>query len=340
MYMIHNPFIRFDRFGTNEKADFAEKLGNVGGLRLLSAVFGKIVVVHTSADKLKFRETPFETKYNVIAIAVYVVLLPVSVALTILGLIGTALSESHKQMFRQYEASRGAHVQFGEARARVFDKANPPEAIQDIHSVVLEKNEQRRKIPPVSMMDTIVLKKGEGIQSVHPTGTLFSDDAIVEKLPIENKKQIGNKVYAYYTKHNKAIIQQQATRGCTAAVAAMLIMDHGKNSNLDELCHRNLGNDENQIRDIENAGLTPLVNNATDLKGLKILLQKHGPAIAKLSGSLGGHVIVVDEVSEDLSKVRLRDPYHGWEITVTSEAFMKEWAARLYADGGKLIQVA
>lgn len=43
--------------------------------------------------------------------------------------------------------------------------------------------------------------------------------------------------------------------------------------------------------------------------------------------------MVIDDVSEDLSHVRLRDPYHGWEITVTTKAFLKEW------HGGKAIQV-
>ena len=33
----------------------------------------------------------------------------------------------------------------------------------------------------------------------------------------------------------------------------------------------------------------------------------------------------MDDVSEDLQQVRLRDPYHGWEITVSAKAFQSRW---------------
>lgn len=39
--------------------------------------------------------------------------------------------------------------------------------------------------------------------------------------------------------------------------------------------------------------------------------------------SSGFHYIVIDAISDDLKSVRIRDPYHGWEIDVRAEAFIK-----------------
>lgn len=55
--------------------------------------------------------------------------------------------------------------------------------------------------------------------------------------------------------------------------------------------------------------------------------------IVSVSENLGSHVVVVDAASKDISTIRLYDPYHGWKITVSSKAFLKEW------HGGKAIHV-
>lgn len=185
---------------------------------------------------------------------------------------------------------------------------------------------QERRIPPLGIADTVIFKNGE-IQSVHGSGELFSDEEIKEKLGIVKKVEItpNSQIYAEYTKHEKPIIQQQATRGCTAAVAAMLIMDQGKTPDIVELTTRNLANEEYQIRDIQRAGLIPIQGVASSLSELRNLILQDGSCIVSVNGKIGAHVVVVDEVSEDLSEVRLRDPYHGWEITVTKEAFLNEW---------------
>lgn len=228
------------------------------------------------------------------------------------------------------------------ARAREFHKEKPPIDIQNISSIELadiKPAPQERKIPRIGKHDTIVgFGRGGVLISAHGSGQLFNDSEIVEKLDIIHRVEIkeeekGFNVFAQYTTYGKAIIQQQATRGCTAATAAMLIMDNGKQPNLHQLMRRNLGTDDDQIRDIENTGLKAITQPANTLQELQGLLIENGSAIVAVNVKLGGHVIVVDEISEDLAKVRLRDPYHGWEITVTSKAFLKEW------HGGNAIQV-
>lgn len=77
------------------------------------------------------------------------------------------------------------------------------------------------------------------------------------------------------------------------------------------------------LRDLLDFGLNARLFNCSDLSELRDLLKVSGSCICWSGGDIGGHVIVVDEVSDDLSQIRLRDPYHGWEITVTAEAFKR-----------------
>ena len=48
-------------------------------------------------------------------------------------------------------------------------------------------------------------------------------------------------------------------------------------------------------------------------------LDQYGPAFATIGGEIGGHVIVLDSVSDRAASnpiVRIRDPFHGWDIDV------------------------
>lgn len=254
----------------------------------------------------------------------------------------TACENNCEDKFKEKVEQNKLKVHFGNVRGRLFHKNMPPAEINDLHSVEMGKinsisekdssTSQKRKTPIIGLLDTIIITPG-GVKSTHGTGELFCDSEIIEKLDIVKRQPIGPNVYAEYTKHGKAIIHQQATRACTATTAAMLIMDHGKNPNLHHLQMRNLGDDDNQVRDINNAGLACVINYADTLSELRQLLIKNDSAIVSVHDKLGRHVIVVDEISSDHSQVRLRDPYHGWEITVKSEAFLKEW------NGGKAIQI-
>lgn len=202
---------------------------------------------------------------------------------------------------------------------------------------------QIRHSPPISFIDTVDIS-GPKPKSIHGQENLFSDEKkIIGKediIRVEDKDgvRIG------YTKHGKAIILQQAARGCTAAAVAMLVNDpdaclppSSKLRVLDNnyLRMRNLGDFDWMKEDIESATGKPakffsfITNN---LKTFKRHLEQYGSCIVAFKGELGGHVVVVDHINEDFS-VRLRDPYHGWEITVTKEAFLEEWDPRAGALG-------
>lgn len=228
------------------------------------------------------------------------------------------------------------------------------ELIQEVANdcPLFEDPRDKRRYPPLGKNDTFYVGNGQGARSVHGQGNLFANNEIVEVHEIERKVLLGNDdmdvcdpawscsginpqlmallqirsqpIYALYTRHNKAVIQQQATRGCTAAVAAMLIVDCGKECSIQELETRNIGKHWQIIRDITNAGLKPVETIIdSNLDRLKEEICRNGSAIVGIVGDIGAHVVVVDEI-EDPS-VRLRDPYHGWEITVTLAAFLKRF---------------
>lgn len=196
-----------------------------------------------------------------------------------------------------------------------------------------------RKYPPISSTDTGERDDQGQWVSVHGRCNIFEDKEIMAYHPVIREELLGKctnlntgeeeKIYIEFTQNNKAIIQQQATRGCTAATAAMLIKDRGGKPGFATLQCCNLGNRKDIRRDIQNAGFRPRVTLLTSnsLKALKKLLE-HGSAIVSIwDPQAGGHSIVVDEISEDLKQVRIRDPYHGWEITVSAEVFQSRWVS-------------
>ena len=140
-------------------------------------------------------------------------------------------------------------------------------------------------------------------------------------LPIGFDLQVTNTV------HDVPIIQQQCLRGCTAATAAMMILQNGKmlSEHQSQLIYRcGLRNGSQIESDLSYVGLRSRVTNAYTLQNLRSLLVDQGSGIAEISDSdVGGHSIILDEVSEDLQTVRLRDPFHGWEISVASGAVVK-----------------
>ena len=266
-------------------------------------------------------------------------------------------------------------VNFAGARARVFDKNQPPEQVGKADSIEVENftkrnppkrnatqlqeanrwlssffgkadpyptSIQNRRVPPLSQSDTIMVVGG-AIRSIHSDGTekFFRDDEILKLHPSNSSIEISESVNADLTDNNKIVIQQQAKRGCTAAVAAMLIYDAGKKVDVSNLQSTNLGNTQSIVGTIKRAELTPIVTELTGnptpnelLTKLKELLLANGSAIVSTGNDIGGHVVVVDHISDDLQEVRLRDPYHGWDITVTKDAFLRGFT------GGNIIQLA
>lgn len=187
-------------------------------------------------------------------------------------------------------------------------------------SVLVQQTPLHRTYPPFSLSDAV------------PAGDyhsdnrdLFEDQEILHQAEYIYAEEIavGNAtVYARLTWDGEWVIQQQAKKGCTAAATAMLIHDHNKEITLIDCSARNVND---WIEDLKKAGLEPLWHQweqspQNRMEILRELVEMHGSAIVEIDDkNIKGHVVVVDKVSEE--GVSLRDPYHGWAVTVTLDAF-------------------
>lgn len=231
--------------------------------------------------------------------------------------------------------SRCHHLIFSEEKNRILD-AIFARKIQTLKQYV-HLPEGTRRYPPLSTYDTFVARRISKISSVHGQATVFFDSEIISIHPVVHSiplkaHSIGPSPCVDFTDHGKAIIQQQAVRGCTAATAAMLIRDHGGPVDLFKLESTNIGTTEKMCRMIEQARLTPTISQlSANLDELASAISNNGPAIITLLDYSGGHSIIVDAIDEETA--RIRDPYHGWEITIRKDAL-----ARRY-QGGDVIQI-
>jgi hypothetical protein len=160
----------------------------------------------------------------------------------------------------------------------------------------------------------------------------FKDEEVIQVNPpvrIEEMKIGGTTLQVGFTDTGKSLLHQQAKDGCTAGVSAMLIIDHGALPREEDLLNRVRATYEETARDIANAGLKPVCTSVLQFKSsLKLLreqLLKHGPAYVSYYNNNTGHAIIVDEISEDLKRVTIRDPWHGWQFIVKGDAFIKYW---------------
>lgn len=190
-----------------------------------------------------------------------------------------------------------------------------------------------RQYPPIGIdNETQRLSRPGGVginEPYHGFGKSYSDTQIRDISKIIFSKELNSRrryCFAGLSQLHKWVILQQATRGCTAAVTAMLIMDLGGTPDLEALMTRNLGTIHYMIGDIKKAGFIPvesqLSSEAEALKELQGLIAKNGSIIVGVNSGIDGHVVVVDDITAD-GLVCLRDPYHGWEIAVGYEDFLK-----------------
>lgn len=169
-----------------------------------------------------------------------------------------------------------------------------------------------RAYPPLSVADTVKAHGG----SIHGQAELFEDHEII--LPILARAVEPPKIAKGV--NGKAVIQQQATRGCTAACVAMLQADHGKAVDWDELMLCNLGDIDTMRWSLEASGLKVLTERIESFDQLQEQIRLNGPAIVSVNTGYGSHRIIVDSIAFDQFSAIIREPYHGWQITVTGKA--------------------
>ncbi|MEI8300023.1 MAG: cysteine peptidase family C39 domain-containing protein [Chlamydiota bacterium] len=204
---------------------------------------------------------------------------------------------------------------------------------------------QKRSYPPISSNDSILFNPtAERLNSRYGTPLVFLDNEIIKVHQITRREFLSTRqelslfstaqttpVYIKYTRHAKPIIAQQSMRGCTAAAVAMLLKEHGKFMDFKVLRQTNLAPPQRMIQWIQAQHLIPLSTKISSLNEAAALLKTHGSIILTIRGDFGIHTIVLDYLSAN--NARVRDPYHGWEVTVYRDGLEKHFLE------GEVIQI-
>lgn len=173
-----------------------------------------------------------------------------------------------------------------------------------------------RLFPPVSMFDTC--SSITGLVSEHGQGVCFRDSEIIDVLV----KRTSHKE-VLKTTSGKAVLQQQSVRGCTAACVEMLRADQGFRVDWNRMKAMNLGTNETMSAQLRLSGIELKVCERVSFDALQDLLNKYGSAIVGVQTDIKAHAVILDRINLKEKYVDLRDPYHGWAVRVTLEAFQK-----------------
>lgn len=161
--------------------------------------------------------------------------------------------------------------------------------------------------------------------SVHGSQEHFIEEQYILKKHVMRYVDCGpypatRKVVAL-ARNGKYIIWQQAIRSCVAAAISMIALDRGKVFLAQEIT-RSVASDEKQLRYIRDAGFTPVVHTLRGYgiekaKKLEEMIAKSGSGLLHLlHPDLNSHMVVLDEISLAKGRVTLREPYHGYMITI------------------------
>lgn len=160
----------------------------------------------------------------------------------------------------------------------------------------------------------------------------FSDQDIKQISKVKSEELLQDHLGGFAKKsvseNNKIVLQQQAMKSCGHVCVAMLLMDLGFFPDLLKL-KEHLTTDDSRMEVLENYPCKEIRSEIEEetgeefLKSLQNKILKDGSAIIGIDNGMGGHVIICDEIAEDLSTIRIRDPWHGWEITLHADAFLK-----------------
>jgi Papain-like cysteine protease AvrRpt2 len=172
------------------------------------------------------------------------------------------------------------------------------------------------------------------------SGDVFTEDDILRKYEFTeavNPYEAFDPRITFMKCDDVHVGLQESPEGCSAGVAAMLALDHGKVVNYHEFKSRKAACYARITQDLEGAGLTvkstPLENledpasKELVIDRLKASIQENGPTCVRIQpvGSTMAHWVIVDDVSLEQHMVTLRDPWHGYMIGVTLDAFSVQW---------------
>jgi hypothetical protein len=188
------------------------------------------------------------------------------------------------------------------------------------------------RYPPISdRCDTAFFDANLNPTSVHGSQEIFIDDQSILKKHVMRYIDCGpypatTKVVAIAL-NGKHIVWQQAIRSCAPTAISMLALDRGKPFLAKEITYA-VTNNEVMIGYILKAGFNPVVH---PLKGIEVekaqalekIIATTGPGLLHIQHpNLASHTVVLDEISLAKWRVTLREPYHGYMITISLFPFI------------------
>ena len=225
----------------------------------------------------------------------------------------------------------------------------PANLKRKLPDTVLDEPKPKRTVPSTVMSTPMKGRQLEQYKQIK----FFYDEEIIKHHIVESINKISESFSYYTTKISKGrtinYFQQKATKGCAAAVVTMFLIDHELFENINEnLLRAGSLYDFNWVQQrLQEAGLTTQVTaveedvddeslhvqNIALFDHLKDLTTTESLIITVTDKEIGGHWIIVDEVRDAF--VIIRDPFHGWCISVKPDAFLKR-----IKKGEKIISIA
>lgn len=182
-----------------------------------------------------------------------------------------------------------------------------------------------RRTPPVSNCDTFRGVNADGSYiSAHASVIFISANELLEVHPLKTVDKI-----VAISQTGRHVVLQQATRSCFPSAVTMLALDLKAPPLFTEMGNTNITTSARKAAYIQKTGLYSEVHKLEGSPGQKLdtlikLVAKRGSGILSLlHPDLGAHSVVLDEVSLEKKRVTLRDPYHGWMVTLKLDPFLR-----------------
>lgn len=188
---------------------------------------------------------------------------------------------------------------------------------------------QERRYPVSRITESGLRGNVSSYHTYAPTARFIEESEIETKAHYIRQSDEGVR----FTSFNKAIIQQSSILSAFSACLQMLLVDKDEASKKEAL-FKNISSIEESLSEMTRLGFTGKLSvipesiqrqPALFMETLKHYIFLRGPLIIGTSlDHLSSHFIIVDHVSDCLKFLRIRDPYHGWEITVKRKALIKK----------------
>ncbi|MDN3506853.1 MAG: hypothetical protein P0S96_06455 [Simkaniaceae bacterium] len=295
--------MKIEFYGQNCPKDFGEKTSDLL-LKPFRISCGRFVEIDRKTDSAQ--EALVHKIYQLVVFGVFLIALPISLLSTISGLAVSKCSHSYSEKYKWYQAN--------------------------------EYTKPKRRFPPATGKCTIGpdgkfisiygnpdLVKEEDILTVHPVKYLTNPFDKTCKNVSSIKEQVEQALGI--TKSGEHVLLQQATRSCVPTCIAMLILDRGGSPNYEAIENTDLANDSQAFDWISEAGYKPMLtklNKEKITQHLAALIKEHGSGKLGIDHpDAGFHAVVLDAISLEDQTAQIRDPYHGWKITITLDTLLK-----------------